>query len=90
MYKTIILVILFITLSITLYVYFDLASNMQKFQYDRLKYIVNVENEINTQSSKLLEKQICNEKLQNCSSQLNINSNVISEIQQALIPVSNK
>jgi hypothetical protein len=63
---------------------------MQKFQYDRLKYIVNVENEINTQSSKLLEKQICNEKLQNCSSQLNINSNVISEIQQALIPVSNK
>ena len=66
MYKTIILVILFITLIVTLYVYFDLASNMQKFQYDRLKYIVNVENEINTQSSKLLEKQICNEKLQNC------------------------
>ena len=89
MYKNIILVILFITLCVTLYVYFNLASNMQKFQYDRLKYIVNIENEINTKSSKLLEKQICNEKLQYCSSQLNANNNVISEIQHALSTVSN-
>jgi len=57
---------------------------MQQFQYDRLKHIVNIQNEIKLQSESLLEKKVCNEKLETCSSQLGINSNVISEIRKAL------
>ena len=81
---SIVAIILFITLCFTLHVYFDLASKMQKFQYDRLKHIVNLEKEIKLQSEKLLEKEICNNKLQTCSSELNINSNVINEIRNVL------
>jgi hypothetical protein len=86
---SIVAIILFITLCLTLYVYFDLASKMQQFQYDRLRHIVNVENEVKIQSEKLLEKEVCNEKLQNCTSQLNVNNKVISEIRNALHTATN-
>ena len=86
---SIVAIILFITLCITLHIYFDLASKMQKFQYDRLKHVVNVQNEIKIQSEKLLEKEICNEKLQTCTSQLDINSNVLNEIRNALQSTDN-
>ncbi len=81
---SIIAIILFITLCFTLYAYVDLTNKMQQFQYDRLKHIVNIQNEIKLQSERLLEKKVCNEKLETCSSQLGINSNVISEIRKAL------
>ncbi len=86
---SIVAIILFITLCITLHIYFDLASKMQKFQYDRLKHVVNIQNEIKIQSEKLLEKEICNEKLQICTSQLDINSNVLNEIRNALQSADN-
>ena len=86
---SIVAIILFITLCLTLYVYFDLASKMQKFQYERLKHIVNLEKEIKLQSEKLLEKEVCNKKLQNCSSELNVNNNVINEIRNALQSTTN-
>lgn len=86
---SIVAIILFITLCITLHIYFDLASKMQKFQYDRLKHVVNIQNEIKIQSEKLLEKEICNEKLQTCTSQLDINSNVLNEIRNALQSTDN-
>lgn len=86
---SIVAIILFITLCITLHIYFDLASKMQKFQYDRLKHVVNIQNEIKIQSEKLLEKEICNEKLQTCTSQLDINSNVLNEIRNALQSADN-
>jgi hypothetical protein len=86
---SIVAIILFITLCITLHIYFDLASKMQKFQYDRLKHVVNLEKEIKLQSEKLLEKEICNEKLQTCTSQLDINSNVLNEIRNALQSTDN-
>jgi hypothetical protein len=85
---SIIAIILFITLCFTLYVYVDLTSKIQKFQYDRLKHVVNVQNEIKLQSESLLEKKICNEKLQTCSSQLGVSSNVITEIRNALRPIT--
>lgn len=81
---SIIAIILFITLCFTLYAYVDLTNKMQQFQYDRLKHIVNIQNEIKLQSESLLEKKVCNEKLEICSSQLGVNSNVISEIRKAL------
>jgi hypothetical protein len=81
---SIIAIILFITLCFTLYAYVDLTNKMQQFQYDRLKHIVNIQNEIKLQSESLLEKKVCNEKLETCSSQLGVNSNVISEIRKAL------
>jgi len=81
---SVVAIILFITLCITLHIYFDLASKMQKFQYERLKHVVNVENEIKIQNEKLLEKEICNEKLQTCTSQLDVNTNVLNEIRNAL------
>lgn len=81
---SIVAIILFITLCITLHIYFDLASKMQKFQYDRLKHVVNLQNDIKIESEKLLEKEICNEKLQTCTSQLDVNTNVLNEIRNAL------
>ena len=86
---SIVAIILFITLCLTLYVYFDLASKMQQFQHDRLKHIVNVENEIKIQSENLLERQVCSENLQKCSSQLDVNNKVISEIRNALHSATN-
>jgi hypothetical protein len=81
---SIVAIILFITLCLTLYVYFDLASKIQQFQRDRLRHIMNLENEIKIQSENLLERQVCSENLQNCSSQLDKNNKVISEIRNAL------
>lgn len=87
---TIIAIILFITLFFTLYVYTDLINNMQKYQYDRLKHIINLENDIKLQSEQLLEKKACNDRLESCSSQLNINTKVINEIRNALHPITTK
>jgi hypothetical protein len=87
---SIVAIILFITLCITLHIYFDLASKMQKFQYDRLKHVVNLQNDIKIESEKLLEKEICNEKLQTCTSQLDVNTNVLNEIRNALHSATDK
>jgi hypothetical protein len=87
---SIVAIILFITLCITLHIYFDLASKMQKFQYERLKHVVNLQNDIKIESEKLLEKEICNEKLQTCTSQLDVNTNVLNEIRNALHSATDK
>lgn len=87
---SIVAIILFITLCITLHIYFDLASKMQKFQYDRLKHVVNLQNDIKIESEKLLEKEICNEKLKTCTSQLDVNTNVLNEIRNALHSATDK
>ncbi len=81
---SIVAIILFITLCLTLYVYFDLASKMQQFQRDRLRHIVNVEQEVRLQSENLIERQICSENLQTCSSKLDVHNKVINDIRNAL------
>jgi hypothetical protein len=61
---------------------------MNNYQKKRLEYALNKEKEIKNNSLKLIDKQVCNEKLQTCTTQLNKNNNVINEIKHALVPIS--
>lgn len=88
MFKNIIIIALLITLIVTIFVYVNMTYNMNNYQHSRLAYVLNKEEEIKNNSAKLIEKQVCNEKLQTCTIQLNKNNNAISEIKHALIPLT--
>ena len=75
-------------LVITIFVYVNMTYNMNNYQQARLAYVLNKENEIKNNSVKLIEKQVCNEKLQTCTTQLNKNINVINNIKNALSPIT--
>jgi hypothetical protein len=88
MLKNIIIIALLIMLIVTIFVYVNMTYNMNNYQKKRLEYALNKEKEIKNNSLKLIDKQVCNEKLQTCTTQLNKNNNVINEIKHALVPIS--
>ena len=88
MFKNIIIIVLLIMLVVTIFVYVNMTFNMNNYQKARLEYALNKEKEIKINSVKLIEKQVCNEKLQTCTTQLNKNNNAINEIKQVLLPFS--
>jgi len=88
MFKNIIIIALLIMLVVTIFVYVNMTYNMNNYQQARLAYVLNKEREIKNNSVKLIEKQVCNEKLQTCTTQLNKNINVINNIKNALTPIS--
>ena len=88
MFKNIIIIVLLIMLVVTIFVYVNMTYNMNNYQQARLAYALNKEREIKNNSVKLIEKQVCNEKLQTCTTQLNKNVDVINNIRHALTPIT--
>ena len=57
MFKDIIIVVLIITLIIVTFAYSCLARNMDDFQYIRLQYIINKEDELDKKMREVREKE---------------------------------
>jgi uncharacterized membrane protein affecting hemolysin expression len=87
MLKNIIIIALLIMLIVTIFVYVNMTYNMNNYQKERLAYALKKEKEIKNNSVKLIDKQVCNEKLQTCTTQLNKNNNAINEIKHVLVPI---
>ena len=63
MIKNSIIIILILLLLITLYSYYCLSSKMLQYEKDRLETIINKENYVKLQESKIEEITNCNLKL---------------------------
>ena len=57
MFKDIIIVVLTITIIIITYAYSCLAKNMDDYQYIRLQYIINKEEELHEKMKEVREKE---------------------------------
>ena len=86
MIKTTIIIILVFILSITIYSYYCLSSNMIEYEKSRLEYIVNKEKEVKILENKIIAIANCNEKNAKYQKAINNINNIISELSQINIP----
>ena len=78
MFKNIIIGVLLLLLTLTVYYYISLSYSMEEFQKKRIENIIAKENDIKLREKELIEKETCNTELNKCSKIISDVKNIIS------------